>query len=342
MSTAFKWDPKNSQEFTKDYGTQVITFTPTDQQAQPYPFDKLGGANFIMNAEGETLTLQNDSNKIPIYWPEFKRNNDGTMTDSGKGMQFIISSGTLEVSYQSEDRNNTVIYLGCAESTSFDFKDSGILNIINPGTVFFFIDYVISNELKPPKLTMSGNSKFKIIQKTKIQPKAPAFIFLASDISLHGSSELTFESNKIFLGDGNINYCNINIQDNSKVTLINDGIVPKNNIDKTKTKFNLRSGTPLLNLSSLTGINYPINLDNIEYPKGLFNFITTEGKNKGKIIIDISNPDSKETNLSDKIFSKELIAINGKIADKNSFNISYGIAIRQSKQVITTTISLRA
>ncbi|MCT8343281.1 MULTISPECIES: hypothetical protein [Photorhabdus] len=345
MSTDFEWDPKNSQVYTKDYGTGSITLSSTQSDS----FDKLGGANFTMNAESETLTLQNDSDNIPIYWPEFTRNDDGTMTDSRKGLDINVSAGTLEVVYLSENRNNTVAYLGCAESAKFNLEKSGILSIKNPGTVFMFIDYVVSD--KPPKLIMSGNSQFEIRQKEKIEDDVPAFIFLASEISLSESSKLTFESSNLYLGDGNFNYCNISIQDKSTVTLINNGIMQKNDIEKDKTWFKLTAGSPSLKLKSFDGIHFPLYFNNIPdnipdnrgYPEGLFNFINTEGKNEGKITINFEKPGPKEDPyfFTKKIFEKKLIHLNGQVADKESFNISYGNEITNGHEIGTVTISLK-
>ncbi len=347
MSTTFKWDPKNSQVYTKDYGTGSINLLSTQSDS----FDKLGGANFTMNAESETLTLQNDSDNIPIYWPEFNRHNDGTMTDSGKGLDINVSAGTLLVDYRLNDQNHpvdrshTVAYLGCSESANFILKNSGSLSIKNPGTVFMFIDYVVSN--KPPKLIMSGQSKFEIRQTTKIEDDVPAFIFLASEISLSESSDLTFESSNLYLGDGKFNYCNISIQDKSTVTLINNGIMQKNDIEKNKTWFKLKAGSPLLNLESFDGIHFPLYLDNVEYPEGLFNFITTEGKNEGKIMIEFSqqNPNNIKDNIN-KIFDRKLIAINNKIIPKekheNYFNIGYKPdQFKNDHKFMTITISLK-
>ncbi|MCA6219677.1 hypothetical protein [Photorhabdus antumapuensis] len=335
MSTDFEWDPKNSQVYTN---THIIL-----SSTKPNSFDKLGGANFTMNAKNEILTLQNDSEDIPIYWPEFTRNDDGTMTDSGKGLDINVSAGTLEVDYLSENRNNTVAYLGCAESAKFNLENSGILSIKNPGTVFMFIDYVASNKLKPPKLTMSGKSEFEIIQKEKIEDDVPAFIFLASEISLSESSKLTFESSNLYLGDGNFNYCNISIQDKSIVTLINNGIMQKNDIEKDKTWFKLIAGSPSLNLKSFDGIHFPLYLDNVEYPEGLFNFINTEGKNEGKITINFAKPSPKEDFdiFTKKIFNKKLIHLNGQVADRESFNISYGNEVINDNHIDTVTISLK-
>ncbi|PQQ30039.1 hypothetical protein [Photorhabdus hindustanensis] len=319
MNKNFNWDRASTQAYTKDYGNK--TFTLLQNDSNPNSLNILGGANFIMNSECATLTLQNDSDDIPIYWPEFNRNNDGTMTDSGKGMQVTLYSGTLEANYTSKNRNHTVIYLGCSENAIFNLGNSGNLNIINPGTVFMFIDYVASNELKPPKLTMSGNSKFKITPNLNITPTQgtqqnnPAYIFLSSYIYLYESSELTLKSHGLFLGDGILDYCNINIRGNSKVTLVNDGIVPKDNIDRKNTKFNLGSGSPLLKLSSFTGTNFPLDLDNVEYPEGLFNFITTEGENKGKLVIDVSSSNAN-TFYINKLFKKKLIAIDNTVIEE--------------------------
>ncbi|OWO82279.1 hypothetical protein B5C26_11870 [Photorhabdus luminescens] len=343
MSTNFEWDPKNSQVYNKDYGTGSITLSSTQSDS----FDKLGGANFTMNAESEILTLQNDSDDIPIYWPEFNRNDDGTMTDSGKGLDINVSAGTLLVDYRLNDQNHpvdrshTVAYLGCSESANFILKNSGSLSIENPGTVFMFIDYVVSN--KPPKLTMSGNSRFEIRQTTKIEDNVPAFIFLASEISLSESSEMTFESSNLYLGDGNFNYCNISIQDKSTVTLINNGIMQKNDIEKNKTWFKLKAGSPSLNLESFDGIHFPLYLDNVKYPEGLFNFITTEGNNGGKVTIHFAKPGLKEDfdTFTKKIFNKKLIHLNGQVADRKSFNVSYGNEFTNGHEIATVTISLK-
>ncbi|WP_350304423.1 hypothetical protein [Photorhabdus viridis] len=341
MSAVFKWDPNNSQVYTKDYVTQTIFLKNNDTRAEPYPFDKLGGANFIMNAEGETLTLQNDTDNIPIYWPEFIRHDDGTITDSGKGLKMNISAGKLIVDYKNS-RDHTVAYLGCAESANFTLENTGSLEIIDPGTVFMFINYVIQDENKPPKLLMSGNSEFKITQEKPIKEDVPAFIFLASEIHLSESSTITFESNNLYLGDGVFNYCNISIQDNSIATLCNDGIIPKNDIENKKTKFNLMSGIPSLNIQSFSGTYFPLYIYDVEYPSGLFNFITEKNKkNLGKVMIDVQM-DSKNNydTFVDDIFNKKLITYNTE-PDKKYFNVKYGSAFRKSHPVATITISLK-
>ncbi|TNH45340.1 hypothetical protein [Photorhabdus luminescens] len=331
MSEGFTWSPDISQTYTKRDGTQAIKLPPSSS------FDKEDNTNFTMEAPDEILTLQNNSDKTSIYWPVFH----GNMADDGKIFNLDISAGTLKVDYTSENRDHTVAYFGCAENASFNLKDSGILKITNPGTVFMFIDYITLDKNKSPKLTMSGNSQFEIKQIKKIQSNSPAFIFLASDIYLHGSSQFTLESSDLYLGDGNFNYCNINIYDNSIVNLSNNGIMLRYGIDEGKTKFNIRAGNPLLSISSFSGINFPIDLDNVKYPEGLFHFITTEGENKGKVMIDIPTPDSKDTNFGDKIFSKKLIALDDKIGVQEYFNVSYGTAIRQGHQVTTIKISLK-
>ncbi|NHB62216.1 hypothetical protein [Photorhabdus sp. RW14-46] len=331
MSEGFTWSPDISQTYTKRDGTQTIKLPPSSS------FDKEDNTNFTMEAQDEILTLQNDSDETPIYWPVFH----GNMADDGKIFNLNISTGTLKVDYTSENRDHTVAYLGCAENASLNLKDSGILKITNPGTVFMFIDYITLDKNKYPKLTMSGNSQFEIKQIKKILSDSPAFIFLASDISLHGSSQFTLESSDLYLGDGNFNYCNINICDDSVVNLSNNGIMLRSGIDEVKTKFNLRAGSPKLNISSFTGINFPIDLVYVKYPEGLFNFITTEGKNKGKLIIDIPDPRLADTNFWDEIFKQKLIAVDHKIGIKEYFNYSYGAVTRQGQQVNTIIISLK-
>ncbi|MQL47933.1 hypothetical protein GEA64_08030 [Photorhabdus khanii] len=319
--------------YTEDYGTQTIILLP---QPESDSLDKSDSDNFTMHKKDKTLTLTSNSKYISIYWPEFNSNDKGEIIGNDTVMEINNSTGTLTIDYQSENKNNTATYFGCADSANFNLKNSSKLEIINPGTVFMFIDYISSDN--PPKLTMSEESKFAIRQPIDIQTNSSSLIFLASEISMNGSSELTFESNGLFLGDGKFNYCNINIQDNSKLILVNDGIIPKSDIDKNKTKFNLGSGSPLLKLSSYNGINFPLVFDDVEYPECLFNFITTkEGDNKGIVIIDIP----KDTTFGDKIFSKGLVAKNGKIADIKDFNFSYRIESRQGNPVDTITISLK-
>ncbi|WP_241509800.1 hypothetical protein [Photorhabdus laumondii] len=389
-----------------------------------------------MEAQDEILTLQNDSDETPIYWPVFH----GNMADDGKIFNLNISTGTLKVDYTSENRDHTVAYLGCAENASLNLKDSGILKITNPGTVFMFIDYITLDKNKYPKLTMSGNSQFEIKQIKKILSDSPAFIFLASDISLHGSSQFTLESSDLYLGDGNFNYCNINICDDSVVNLSNNGIMLRSGIDEVKTKlkestvamsgksqltvevvgtvektqennevlktnislncdffiteysnamlkshfidiynsniilqdnaqmsinsqklkirtdldekgqplfdtnFTLKAGATSLNLNSIDGIHFPLNIHRENYPKGVFNFMAEGKENTGKVVIDVAPKDANAYGLN-TLLRKNFTAINGKIVETGDqmkyFDFNYGKDIRNGNQVGTITISLR-
>ncbi|ERT14507.1 hypothetical protein [Photorhabdus temperata] len=102
---------------------------------------------------------------------------------------------------------------------------------------------------------------------------------------------------------------------------------------------------------SADGINYPLKLDNEEYPQGLFNFMTKEGKNTGKVVIDVAPQDANFYYVYTTIFRQNLIAHDGKVlscADQYQYvNFSceirdqnYGEIVPISKKVGTITISL--
>ncbi|EQC01045.1 hypothetical protein LGZ99_01810 [Photorhabdus temperata] len=96
--------------------------------------------------------------------------------------------------------------------------------------------------------------------------------------------------------------------------------------------FNLGAGTPELKIMSADGSNYPLKLDNKEYPQGLFNFMTKEGQNTGKVVIDVAPQDANVYGLN-TIFRQNLIARDGEVLSAGDqmkyFNFSYGIKNRR-------------
>uniref|UniRef100_UPI0036DDCB50 hypothetical protein n=1 Tax=Photorhabdus sp. RM322S TaxID=3342825 RepID=UPI0036DDCB50 len=90
--------------------------------------------------------------------------------------------------------------------------------------------------------------------------------------------------------------------------------------------------------------NYPLNLNNKEYPQGLFNFMTQKGENTGKVVIDVAPQDANVYGLN-TILRQNLIARDGEVLNAGDqmkyFDFSYGKDARNGNQVGTITISLR-
>ncbi|MCK3668467.1 hypothetical protein [Photorhabdus noenieputensis] len=110
------------------------------------------------------------------------------------------------------------------------------------------------------------------------------------------------------------------------------------------TKFTLKAGTTLLNLNSLDGIHFPLDIHREDYPKGVFNFMVEGKENTGKVVIDIAPKDANAYGLN-TMLRKNFTAINGTVVETGDqmkyFDFSYGKDTRNGNQVGTITISLR-
>ncbi|MQL47936.1 hypothetical protein GEA64_08045 [Photorhabdus khanii] len=330
MNKIFTWIPDENQTYDKENGTQIIESSP------PYHFDKFNNTHFTMDAGNHKLTLEvnNINNHIinhNISWPN--NLNTGPVAInifSGKLVIDCISAikGIQSLpsfsfgSNQNEKQKSTII-----------FKNSAAFHILGPG------DVVIGHVKSLPAINMSESSEFVIIQNLNHT------ISLSCSLDMADSSNLTFVSKTVF-----IPYANITLKDNTQMHIFTQALSTKNPLigvylpNQAGIPFNLGAGAPELKIMSADGNNYPLKLNNTEYPQGLFNFMTQKGENTGKVVIDVAPQDANVYGLN-TILRQNLIARDGEVLNAGDqmkyFDFSYGKDARNGNQVGTITISLR-
>ncbi|KMW73878.1 hypothetical protein TI10_06530 [Photorhabdus luminescens subsp. luminescens] len=347
MNEKFIWLSDEDQSYCHEHGSQTIT--PSSS------FDKNIGFTFKMDAGENTLTLDTDKkNSIKvndIHWPrspiEFKEGYEAVHkaenTDITLGKTINISSGNLIILgsegkpvnfYLNSEIFNTY-RIKLQNSSSFSIKNLNIVRISGP------INTAIPT-LEESTVAMSGKSRLTIETVEKIE----SIISLSCHFSITESSQTSLTSHHVNIIDGS----NIILQNNAQMLISSQVLNIRTDLDEKgyplfDTNFTLKAGATLLNLNSLDGIHFPLDIHREDYPKGVFNFIAEGEENTGKVVIDVAPKDANAYGLN-IMLRKNFIAINGKVVETGDqmkyFDFSYGKDIRNgSKQVGTITISLR-
>ncbi|WP_242689349.1 hypothetical protein [Photorhabdus cinerea] len=177
---------------------------------------------------------------------------------------------------------------------------------------------------------MSGSSCFTIKQTPE---NIENFISLNCYFSISKFAQASLESHLVAI-DGS----SIILQDNAQM------LISAQALDISNAIFTLKAGATSLNLNSLDGINFPLDIYREDYPKGVFNFMAKGEKNIGKVVIDVAPKDAKAYGLN-PMLRKNFTAINGRVVETvdqmKYFDFNYGTDTRNGKPVGTITISLR-
>ncbi|OWO82281.1 hypothetical protein B5C26_11880 [Photorhabdus luminescens] len=348
MNEKFIWSSYKDQLYEHKYGSQTIT--PSDSLDNT--FDKNIGFTFNMDAGENTLTL--DTKKTnSIHWPspstpvELKEGYEvvhkAENTDKILGETINISSGNLIISGSKEKPVNFYLNskildkyrIKLQNSSSFSIKNLNIVRISGP------INTAIPT-LEESTVAMSGKSQLTIETVEKIE----SIISLSCHFSITESSRTSLKSHHVDIIDGG----NIILQDNAQMLISSQVLNIRTDLDEKgyplfDTNFTLKAGATLLNLNSLDGIHFPLDIHREDYPKGVFNFMAEGEENTGKVVIDVAPKDANAYGLN-TMLRKNFIAINGEVVETGDqmryFDFNYGKDIRNgSKQVGTITISLR-
>ncbi|MNG56309.1 hypothetical protein D3C79_143890 [compost metagenome] len=279
MTQVFIWDKASTQTYTKDYGTQKIT----DSRSH---FWKNPGADFTMDAEGETLTLAIASaydGESMVWWPS-----SGSKM-SGGNLNMNIINGNLVLDYDKNNRaTSSGFYLannqGNAAPLALTLKNSSQLNVKN-------CPFIASGLKDEFTLNMSGSSRFNI------------------DISVSEGSTLRNKIGGTFnLNDNSSFLCNFsNKAPKHEAIFFSFFATLKNSAQITFTDSTLTSSK--LTFSSNDGVGFDINGENSrlmfmaknhpllgteeisEMNKGTFNFITKGIVNNSEIVLQNAGKD---------------------------------------------------
>ncbi|MCA6219679.1 hypothetical protein [Photorhabdus antumapuensis] len=359
MSDKFIWSSYEDQLYEHKYGRQTIT--PSDSLDKT--FNKDIGFTFNMDA-GKKDELKLDAGEInSIHWPqpliklneEYKAVHKAENTDKILGETINISSGNLIILGSKEKPVNFYLNseifnkyrIQLQNSSSFSIKNSSIVSISGP------INTAIPT-LEESTVAMSGNSQLTIetVETVETVENIENFISLNCDFSITESSQAMLKSHHVHIDGGSIT-----LQDNAQMFITAprlDITIPKDekqpHLPLPSLTFTLKAGATSLNLNSPDGCNFPLDIDrkpllDIDFPKGVFNFMAEGEKNTGKVVIDVL-PEYANAYGLNTMLRKNFIAINRKVVETGDqmkyFDFNYGQEIRNSnKQVGTITISLR-
>ncbi|WP_387464392.1 hypothetical protein [Photorhabdus sp. RM323S] len=353
MNEKFIWFPDENQLYSHEYGTQSIP--------PLHSFNKTLGFTFTMDAGEHKLTLDTTDNTRNnkgnnINWPfsplielnESDKAYKSENTDEIPWVTITISSGNLIISGSKEKPVN--FYLN-NEIFLFNYKNrielqnSSTFTIENAGVIGISTHTNNDKNTAPiqekPTVDISGKSCFKIQQ---VPENIENFISLNCYFSITESAQASLESHIVSIGGGSII-----LQDNAQMLISSQVLDINNKLDKQdpslpSTNFILKAGDTSLNLNSLDGINFPLDIYREDYPKGMFNFMAKGEKNTGKVVIDVAPKDANAYGLN-TMLRKNFTAINGKMVETGDqmkyFDFNYGQDTRKGNQVGTITISLR-
>ncbi|WP_448512292.1 hypothetical protein [Photorhabdus laumondii] len=348
---SFIWYPDRDQTYTdtdtdtEEYDTKTI---------HPiYSFNKEIGTTFTMDAGENTLILSFDKNARPsdynIKWPILSPLQTAQDNTDNKTLSktIKISSGNLIISGKKEKPVN--FYLNSEILGGYghriELQNSSTLRIENAYIVR--ISNHINTKLRESTAAMSGTSKLIVgtVEKTqKNNEVLESHISLNCDFSITESSNAMLKSHFI-----DIYNSNIILQDNAQMSINSQKLKIRTDLDEKgqplfDTNFTLKAGATSLNLNSIDGIHFPLNIHRENYPKGVFNFMAEGKENTGKVVIDVAPKDANAYGLN-TLLRKNFTAINGKIVETGDqmkyFDFNYGKDIRNGNQVGTITISLR-
>ncbi|WP_036771290.1 hypothetical protein [Photorhabdus australis] len=337
MNEKFIWAPDEDQSYSHKHGTQAIN--PINS------FNKSFHSIFTMDAGENTLTLCFNENDNPdyykIFWP-IQQLTAQENTEKTLGKIINISSGNFKIQGNKEKYVNFYLNYNTFNKYRINLQNSSTFEIMKANTVR------IAGIKKPeePAVTLSGKSRFTIDTEKKEQKsgETEGIISLNCYFSTTESSIAMLKSHHIHIDGGSII-----LQDNAQVFISAQRLEIKTDLDEkgdplSNTNFILKAGTTSLNLNSLDGIYFPLDIHREDYPKGVLNFIAEGKKNTGKVVIDVALKDANAYGLN-TMLRKNFTAINGTMVETGDqmkyFDFSYGQDTRNGNQVGTITISLR-
>ncbi|MER2369349.1 hypothetical protein ABS872_01930 [Photorhabdus laumondii] len=345
---SFIWYPDRDQTYTEEYDNNTIP--------PIYSFNKEIGTTFTMDAGENTLTLSFYKNDCPsdydIKWPipsppQTAQDNPDNKTLS---KTIKISSGNLIISGKKEKPVNFYLNreisgkhghrIELQNSSTFKIENAGIVRISNH----------INTKLKESTVAMSGKSQLTVEVVGTVEKTQENNEVLKTNISLNCDFFIKEYSNAMLKSHFiDIYNSNIILQDNAQMSITSQKLRIKTDLDEKgqplfDTNFTLKAGATSLNLNSIDGIHFPLNIHRENYPKGVFNFMAEGKENTGKVVIDVAPKDANAYGLN-TLLRKNFTAINGKVVETGDqmkyFDFNYGKDIRNGNQVGTITISLR-
>ncbi|MCT8343279.1 MULTISPECIES: hypothetical protein [Photorhabdus] len=352
----FIWYPDRDQTYTEEYGSSRIP--------PIYSFNKEIGTTFTMDAGENTLILSFDKNARPsdynIRWPILRPLQTAQDNPDNKILSKTIKilSGNLIISGKPIISGNLIISGKKEKSVNFylnseilggyghriELQNSSTFKIENAGIVR--ISNHINTKLRESTVVMSGISRLTVEPVEKTQENNEVLesnISLNCDFSITEFSKAMLKSHHVHIDGGSII-----LQDNAKMLISSQVLNIRTDLDEKgcplfDTNFTLKAGATLLNLNSIDGIHFPLDIHRENYPKGVFNFMAEGKENTGKVVIDVAPKDANAYGLN-TLLRKNFTAINGKVVETGDqmkyFDFNYGKDIRNGNQVGTITISL--
>jgi hypothetical protein len=282
---------------------------------------------FIMDSPNNTLTLL--INDVPLRWPN--GNADGSDVSSNEFLDLSILAGTISL----KCLDTWGMYFGQEGGFQMTGQGDGLLNIETASDVEFFSE-VVDNRHSTIVFMMDASR----IQISTRDAMPISQLSLAGEFNFSGSSKLTSISNDCRFGR-----FIVRIQDSSIFKLNSKGW----EFYDTSSTFKIENdGAPKLVLSSLDGVNFPIDITNpnAQYPQGLFDFLTNiRARDNGVLVIDFPKVEVLGQ-IINYVDSKHLMSVNGStrgvaLINNNLFSIQREATFRNGIEITTLSITLQ-
>ncbi|MFZ4218437.1 hypothetical protein ACEV6Q_11340 [Enterobacter ludwigii] len=313
----FQWDPTQDQTYKTADGSQTVT-TKT--------IDKLAGKSFTMDAMEQTLELQiqppldrqffwakppgqvGDTVNIKILQGTFRIN--GKKEDDVSGPVFYSNEDYYHSTAISTEGDGRLEFIGFNSINFASFEREGAhsdrsctINMSDDSCILIN-NCDIVNILSGLKI---NNKSSFIIYASMLQMDLGQNVVIAGSPDAAGCSFL-FDSTHSLTGDSKATISSISFKENSISQIVtkelefSDCLIEENARVFISTdsytgytdSVSLSRGTPELNISPLNN-KYVFDIfgildGKIKYPEGCFNFITSDGENKGTLRLSVSDP----------------------------------------------------
>lgn len=312
MFEEFTWDQKSDQIYTQKYGSQFINIDATDS------IDKNEGTVFTLNSGIHQYVVKPSENIQAIYWS----NSSVIKVKSGR---FLIDFSRAKESSAVINADN--IKIGGLNDLNANFEIQGSLEFLINGNVS-----VGSNGTLDVN-SLQGHFRFgNTTQSVKLEDNAR--LSVSSKFSpdtngmIHGPFELNNESHAELKVTSLTHYDNsiYSLKDSAELWIHADAI---QSIQKI-LMFNLHAGKPQISICGFTEEYCDISSlgkGDADIPKACFNFIKTDGKNEGRVILSCSiNSGEIQTTSGALMFwlgANKMLWINGTPSNNTDFNFNY-------------------
>lgn len=314
MFKKFTWNENITQSYTSEYGSQFNNIDTTDN------INKADGTTFAMNAGIHQYVIK-PSGKIPaIFWGD----SSVIQVTSGRfvldfsraaASSAVINASSIKIG-GTKNFNATLEIQGCLDfltNGSVGIASNGLLNVNSLQNHFRFGDTHQSVKLE-------NNARLSV--STISSPE--------SNGNIHGPFELNDESS------AEIRVSSLN-HDKNAIYSVKDGaelLIQTDKIEITTQSliFNLYGGKPQVSILGFTSKYCDITSFGIKksthLPGACFNFITTDGKNEGEVLLSCSYNSDGDIFTDPGIImfwikANKIVYINGAPADTDKINFNY-------------------